>query len=92
MGKRKGYARDDFNRDDYSEDDYRDLGWTPGILAAASAIYGRLHLHSDKDTPTFSNTDIDTLDHYCIAAENAINAYKEEAEVDNNKNKDADSA
>lgn len=79
------YPMDDFAEAHYSEDDYASLGWSPEILAAASAIYGRIHLN-DKEFPVFSQTDLDTLDHYCIAAENAINAYHRESAPDTDHN------
>lgn len=45
--------------------------------AAAEAIYERLRL--TRKGPRWSKVDIDTRDHYCIAARNAVFAFHNQA-------------
>lgn len=60
-------------------DDFFDLGWSKPSLAAGEAVYNRLKIGNPDATP-FDDLDIDTLDHYCIAAKHAVRAFHREAE------------
>lgn len=51
--------------------------WSPAIEAAAESIYERLRL--TRKGPKWKNVDIDTRDHYCIAARNAVVAFHNQA-------------
>ena len=51
--------------------------WSPHIEAAAKAMYKRLKLH--KDWPKWKGLDIDSFDHFCIAAQLAVNAFHKSA-------------
>lgn len=52
--------------------------WSPAILAAAEAIYERLRL--TRKGPKWSKlNDDDVIDHYCIAAQNAVFAFHNQA-------------
>lgn len=51
--------------------------WSPAIEAAAEAIYERLRL--TRNGPKWSKVDVDTRDHYCIAARNAVVAFHNQA-------------
>lgn len=54
--------------------------WSPAILAAAAALWGRLNVHQ-PDEPAFKDLDNDTRDHYCIAAQVAVRAFHRTAET-----------
>ncbi|WP_280505795.1 hypothetical protein [Nocardia farcinica] len=43
-------------------------------MAAAKAMYKRLRV-ADPDLPKWKRLDIDSTDHYCIAAQDAIEAF-----------------
>ena len=51
--------------------------WSPHVEAAAKAMYKRLNVH--KRNPRWRDLDIDATDHYCIAAELAVNAFHKSA-------------
>lgn len=53
-------------------DEYR--GWSREVWVAAKAIYKRMRI-THEEWPKWKDLDIDTIDHYCIAATNAIEAY-----------------
>ncbi len=48
--------------------------WSPVVVAAAKAMYKRLRV-ADPDLPKWKRLDIDSTDHYCIAAQDAIEAF-----------------
>ncbi|WP_131827796.1 hypothetical protein [Mycolicibacterium fortuitum] len=54
--------------------------WNPHTVAAAKAMYKRLNVH--KRWPKWRDLDIDAFDHYCIAAELAIDAFHKSAIAD----------
>lgn len=56
----------------------RGADWNPTVRAAAQAMYKRLQL-ADSELPHWSALDIDAIDHYCIAAHNALEAFHREA-------------
>jgi hypothetical protein len=47
--------------------------WSPHVEAAAKAMYKRLNVLKNK--PRWRDSDIDSTDHYCIAAKLAIEAF-----------------
>jgi len=49
------------------------------VLAAGKAIYGRLNFYKEG-APAWEDLDIDTSDHYYIAAQHAVRAFHREAE------------
>lgn len=51
--------------------------WSPHIEAAAKAMYGRLNVLKKK--PKWEKLDIDSTDHYCIAAQKAIDQFYKSA-------------
>lgn len=53
---------------------YRDTGWCRAVLKAAEAIWARHH-GTDREPRLFGDLDIDTLDDYCIQAQDAVDAY-----------------
>lgn len=53
--------------------------WSPHIVAAAEAMYKRLRIADPERYPKWKHLDIDSLDHYYIAAEKAINAFHKSA-------------
>lgn len=57
---------------------FRTTEWSPGVMTAAKVMYRRLRL-ADHDSPKWSKLDIDAIDHYCIAAQNCIEAFHYEA-------------
>ena len=75
MGK-KPSATDDKSLygDGFFEDDR-----SHAIMAAGKALYGRLHFFRE-DAPAWEDLDIDTSDHYYIAARHAVRAFHREAE------------
>lgn len=54
--------------------------WSPAIDKAAEAIYERLRL--TRKGPKWAKVDVDTRDHYCIAARNAVIAFHNQAARD----------
>lgn len=74
MGKNK--VADDkslYNGDFYAEKR------SPALWAAAKALYGRLNFYKE-DAAAWEDLDIDTIDHYYIAARHTVRAYNREAE------------
>lgn len=53
--------------------------WPRPLVSAAIAMYGRLSLASEDPKP-FKDLDIDTQDHYIIAARHAVRAFYRSAE------------
>jgi hypothetical protein len=53
--------------------------WSPHILEAAEAMYRRLRIVDKTRYPKWSKISIDAMDHYCVAAENAVRAFHESA-------------
>lgn len=52
--------------------------WSPHIEAAAKAMYKRLKI--TKENPSkWRDLDIDAIDHYCIAAQHAVDAFHKSA-------------
>lgn len=51
--------------------------WSPHVEAAAEAMYQRLNVTEKK--PPWSELDIDAVDHYCIAAQFAVEAFHKSA-------------
>ncbi|WPH57791.1 hypothetical protein [Mycobacterium phage WXIN] len=51
--------------------------WSPHVIAAAKAMYKRLNCNGGR--PRWRDLDIDATDHYCIAAELAIQAFHKSA-------------
>ena len=49
--------------------------WNPAIEVAAEAMYSRLRLANPEKYPKWKKLDIDSYDHYCIAAQKAIMAF-----------------
>lgn len=49
--------------------------WSPHVEAAAKAMYSRLRIANREEYPKWSKLDIDSTDHYCIAAKLAIEAF-----------------
>ncbi|MFC8531876.1 hypothetical protein [Nocardia sp. NPDC057227] len=47
-------------------------GWPSNVVAAAKAMYARLRIGDPELTQDWAELDVDTRDHYCIAAENAL--------------------
>lgn len=52
--------------------------WSPAIEAAAKEIYERLRL-TRKGPKWEKLRDVDVIDHYCIAARNAVFAFHNQA-------------
>lgn len=75
MGKKRK-AQDD-KRLYASPDEFYNIKPTPPMEAAAKAMYGRLNF---RGTPPWEDLDIDTQDHYRIAANHAIRAFYRTAE------------
>lgn len=55
------------------------IEWSPHIIAAAKAMYKRLRIANREKYPKWRDLDIDSFDHYCIAAELAVDAFHESA-------------
>jgi len=53
--------------------------WSPHVEAAAKAMYSRLRIVNREKYPKWSKLDIDSTDHYCIAAKLAIEAFHKSA-------------
>ena len=53
--------------------------WSPHITAAAKAMYKRLCIENPEKYPKWRDLDIDSLDHYRIAAKLAVDAFHESA-------------
>jgi hypothetical protein len=60
---------------------FRTTEWSPVVMKAAKVMYRRLRL-ADSDLPKWSKLSIDAVDHYCIAAQNCIEAFHYEASKD----------
>ena len=56
----------------------RTTDWNPTIVEAAKVMYERLRL-GDRELPEWPELDKDATDHYCIAAQNCIEAFHWEA-------------
>ena len=56
---------------------FTEMEWSPAIDAAAEAIYERLRL--TRKGPKWAKVDVDTRDHFCIAARNAVVAFHNQA-------------
>lgn len=57
---------------------FRTTEWSPVIVHAAKVMYRRLRL-ADSSLPKWSKLGVDATDHYCIAVQNAIEAFHHEA-------------
>lgn len=55
--------------------------FSPAVRAAAKALYRRLRV-ADDSLPKWRRLDVDTRDHYCIAALAAVTAFQSEAARD----------
>lgn len=53
--------------------------WSPHVEAAAKAMYKRLRIANPEKYPKWRDLDIDSLDHYCIAAQLAVDAFHKSA-------------
>ncbi|QSM04329.1 hypothetical protein I3U42_13585 [Mycobacteroides abscessus subsp. abscessus] len=58
---------------------YKYREWSPHIVEAAEAMYGRLRIADPQRYPKWKKLGIDSFDHYCIAAELAVNAFHRSA-------------
>lgn len=56
--------------------------WSPHIEAAAKAMYKRLRIADPERYPKWRHLGIDSFDHYCIAARNAVEAFTKSASAD----------
>lgn len=65
----------------YAEDFWDDY-WPAPLVAAAKAMHGRLNIAVEDPEP-FKDLDIDTQDHYIIAARHAVRAFYRSAEGKN---------
>lgn len=59
--------------------EFYDPGWAPPLVAAATAMVNRLRI-GDPDLPPLAEMDIDSRDHYIIAAQHAVRGFYREAE------------
>lgn len=57
---------------------FRTFEWNPTVVKAAQAMYRRLRL-ANPGLPKWSKLGVDATDHYCIAAQNCIEAFHYEA-------------
>ncbi|NKY60452.1 hypothetical protein [Nocardia flavorosea] len=57
---------------------FRTTDWSPVIVSAAKVMYKRLRL-GDPELPKWSKLSLDATDHYCVAAQNAIETFHYEA-------------
>lgn len=58
------------------------MSWNPAIESAAEAMYSRLRIADPERYPEWGGLDIDSYDHYCIAAEKGIKAFYRHGLVD----------
>ena len=61
------------------DDNFYDDDWSPALVAAAEAMYGRLRV-ARPDWDDFNDIGIDSRDHYIIAARNAVRAFHRQTE------------
>ena len=61
------------------KDEFYDPDWSPALVAAADALVRRLKV-AKPDLPYLNEMDIDSRDHYIIAARHAVRAFYKEAE------------
>jgi hypothetical protein len=64
----------------YERDFFKDKR-SPALMEASKALYGRLNFYKD-DAPAWKDLDVDTADHYYIAARHAIRAFHRRAEAE----------
>lgn len=60
-------------------DDFYNPDWSPPLVAAADALVRRLKV-AKPDLPYLSEMDIDSQDHFILAARHAVRAFYREAE------------
>lgn len=60
-------------------DEYYDPDWAPPLVAAADALVRRLKV-ADPELPYLNEMDIDSRDHFILAARHAVRAFYKEAE------------
>lgn len=60
-------------------DEFYDPDWSPALVAAADALVHRLKV-ANPDMPLLEDMDIDSRDHYIIAAQHTVRAFYKEAE------------
>lgn len=61
------------------KDGFYDPDWSPPLVAAADALVRRLKV-AKPSLPYLDEMDIDSRDHYIIAARHAVRAFYKEAE------------
>lgn len=62
-------------RIDVTFHEFMEPGWNPAVVKAAKAMYRRLRIADRERYPKWRDLDIDSFDHYCIAAQLAIEAF-----------------
>lgn len=66
----------DLNKD---RDEFYDPDWSPSLVAAAASMVDRLRV-ARPDMSRLEDMDLDSRDHYIIAAQHTVRAFYKEAE------------